>query len=386
MRCRFAPTSDSVGQRALERFDARALHFFTEMGRAWQPETVSERLRDVDAHFELVSAERTAAGWQLDVRAPVPLRPLLARFTGLAPAEGRVVAERGARPFEQVCALVEELTGCDVSDARVRAGITRGHLIDIVVYQKACGASFDARAEQAAELAVDGCLGERVVDDWVLGIDTAPLPRGGSLTLLQPSADAAKTFKLSELGLAIERAVAGVYATLPPAPLHLEPNLDDWVLLEAAPNPDEAGAQADLMFASTCLPEMLKCYLQEAPFSSLRFSSHGERFLYLKYAASAELAERVRERQALEDALDTTLRGEGLGCVIGNGVGRSHCYVDLCVGDVDRALPVLCERARQFGLPEQSWVLFCDSEWAHEWVGIFDSAPPPAGHAPAHVP
>jgi len=378
MRCRFASSEDQAEQEALARFDRRALAFFETLHPALDFEVLEEELRSVDAAFELVAARRRDTGLRLDVRADPRKRPCLERFAGLCPEGVLVVTERGARSFDQVRAEVRSVTGHELSNARVRAGITRGHLLDVVVYLAGSSGSSDVHAGHAAELAVEGCLGERVVDDWVSAITSAPLPRSGPIRLVQSNEELARTFSLSELPRAVERAVAGVQQALPAERLDVAAARNDWVMLEVGEAEPAAAAQADLLLASTFLPEMLKCFLEGAPFSSLRFARHGERFAYLKYESTGELRERVRARQALEDALDGRLRGEGLGAVVGNGVGVAHCYVDLALLHVERALGELVAVARRAGLPSKSWVLFCDTEWHFEWVGVWEHTPPPA--------
>lgn len=377
MRCRFAPPQDKVAQAALARFDERAARFFEVLSGARDLETLENALADVDVSFEFVAASRRGDEVRLDVRADVQKRPCLERFASSSPKDVKVVTERGARPFEQVQSDVRAVTGYELASARVRAGITRGHLLDVVVYLAGSAGSSDVHAGHAAELAVEGCLGERVVDDWVSAITSAPLPRSGPIRLIQHSDELARTFELSELPAAVERAVLGVRGSLADERLDATPPRSDWVMLEAEANDAGAAAQADLLLASTFMPEMLKCFLEGSPFSSLRFARHGERFAYLKYQSTGDLRERVNARQVLEDALDAQLRAGQLGCVVGNGVGRRHCYVDLALCDVDRALVEIEGVARRAALPRESWILFCDSEWYFEWVGVWEHTPPP---------
>ncbi|HEY6727576.1 MAG TPA: hypothetical protein VI197_26250 [Polyangiaceae bacterium] len=377
MRCRFAPPEDQVAQAALARFDQRAERFFAALNQSSDLETLAQALADVDVSFEFVAARRQGAEVRLDVRADAQKRPCLERFAGLCPRGVQVVTERSARPFEQVRAEVRSVTGHELGGARVRAGITRGHLIDVVVYLAGSSDSSDVRAGHAAELAVEGCLGERVVDDWVSAISSAPLPRSGPIRLIQDNEELARTFALPELPAAVERAVHGVQLALFDERLDAAAPRNDWVMFEVEEGDGGSEAQADLLLASTFLPEMLKCFLEGSPFSSIRFARHGERFAYLKYASGGDLRERVGERQALEDALDSGLRAEQLGCVVGNGVGRRHCYVNLALSDVDRALGAIEHVARRAGLPHESWILFCDTEWHFEWVGVWEHTPPP---------
>ncbi len=375
MRCRFASPDDAADQRALADFDRRSRAFFELLPHAAGTAHLEEALLRVDEDFEIVSVHRQDQ--QLAVRSAVERRPRLQRFAAQAPASIAVSTQWSARPFPEALAVVKQRTGFDMAEARVRAGITRGHLLELLVYLHGAAGSSDERAQSAAELAVESCLGERIVDDWVVSIDAAPLPRGGPLKLVQASDPIDRTFPLSELRSTIERSTRAIRDGLAPQPLWQQPAGADWVLLEAEPHGSCVAAQEDLLFASTFLPEMLKCYLQDAPFSSLRFARHGERFAYLKYASGGALGIRVQTRQVLEDALDQALRSESLGCVVGNGVGRAHCYVDLALAEVDGALRIVCDTARRLGLPRTSWVLFCDSEWQLEWVGVWDETPPP---------
>lgn len=378
MRCRFAPPEDQAAQEALARFDQRAATFFATLSQSTDLASLEEALRSVDTSFELLAARRPAGELHLDVRADVQTRPRLERFAHSSPKGVHVVTERGARSFEQVRAEVRELTGHELAGARVRAGITRGHLLDVVVYLAGSAGTSDPYAGHAAELAVEGCLGERVVDDWVSAITSAPLPRSGPLRLVQHNEELARTFELSELPRAIERAVEGVHRSLLDERLEAVAPRSDWVMLEVDQGEAGAAAQGDLLLASTFLPEMLKCFLEGSPFSSLRFARHGERFAYLKYRSTGDLQERVSARQVLEDTLDARLRADALGSVVGNGVGRGHCYVNLALTDVDRALVALQQLARRAGLPPESWILFCDTEWHFEWMGVWEHTPPPA--------
>ena len=386
MRCRFASIHDKADQTAFAQFDTRAARFFRGLHQIHDFDLLEADLALVDDGFEFVGAVRQGSELTLNVRSEAPVRPRLERFAGLCPAGVSVVTERGPRPFERVRNEVRSVTGHELSNARVRAGITRGHLLDVVVYLTGSAGSSDIHAGHAAELAVEGCLGERVVDDWVSSITSAPLPRSGptQLRLVQHNDELAKTFDLIDLPKAVERAVQGVHEALPAEPLHAAAPRGDWIMLETESGEGHAGdgegraaAQADLLLASTFLPEMLKCFLQGSPFSSVRFSGHGERFAYLKYHATGGLREKVSARQRLEDALDAGLREHALGAVVGNGVGHGHCYVDLALGDIDRALAELTEIARRAGVPRESWILFCDSEWQREWVGVWPHTPPP---------
>jgi hypothetical protein len=90
------------------------------------------------------------------------------------------------------------------------------------------------------------------------------------------------------------------------------------------------------------------------------------------------------DKAEIEDALDAALRPRGLGCVVGGGTGLRYSYIDLALTDLGSAVAVVREVLRAGRLTRRSWLLFYDSEWAHEWLGVWeDSPPPPRGTQPA---
>jgi hypothetical protein len=191
------------------------------------------------------------------------------------------------------------------------------------------------------------------------------------------------TLPLAEVLPAAEAAVRGLYAELPEAPYHAFCERADWTMLELEPVPaDDYGEKDDLAFVSTMLPEATKCYLQGSPFSSSRFSKHGERFLYLKLDAGARSpAERHELGLELEDRLNGVLVPGGIGCVVGAGIGLRYVYLDLALQNLDHGVRVACERVRKLGFDLQGWALFCETGWEHEWVPIGVHGPPPSRKA-----
>jgi hypothetical protein len=123
---------------------------------------------------------------------------------------------------------------------------------------------------------------------------------------------------------------------------------------------------------------MLHCFLRAAPFSSLRFSRHGELFAYLKYRVQgSDLARAVEARDRLEHELDAALVRARAGRVVGRGTGVAHVYLDLAVSDLGAVMALL--RAQNGALPRESWLLFCDSHLGEEWLAVHEDAPPPPG-------
>ncbi len=111
-----------------------------------------------------------------------------------------------------------------------------------------------------------------------------------------------RSFPLGELPATVFAAVRGLYSGLPEEPWWASSSEPEYVMFELEADPaDDYTAQDDVAFASTCLPEMLHCFLRGASFSSARFSRHGEIFAYLKYHAGGDALPRaVEARDDLE--------------------------------------------------------------------------------------
>jgi hypothetical protein len=266
----------------------------------------------------------------------------------------------------------------DLSAARVRAGFSRGHLIDVVVSLPG-GRGNGAENDAVRELLV-ALLGEGRAMDWLGDVALEPAPRGGLLKVLDVRAPAvASFFPLAELPETFERAISSLDAGLPAEPLWSTGGEQLWTMLEASAEPaDDYGAQDDLLLASTYLPEMLKCFLAGSPFASRRFSRQGELFSYLKverHDGDPRLS--LAARRVLEDALDAALVSERAGRVVGSGLGVRYSYVDFALASVERALAVIAAVASRVGLPERSWLLFCDSELDDAWAPVHPRAPAP---------
>lgn len=299
------------------------------------------------------------------------LTPLAERFAAAAPAAISVQSRRPPAPLPLALQRAKD-GGFDFARASVRAGFGRGHLLDVVLQQPG---SVGGEAERAAAKAlVWDLLGERVADDWVRSVDVTPAPRGGPLRVVADAPGPAG-FALAELGSAIAAAVAGVHDGLAREPLWAEPPSAEWALLELEPEPaDDYDADDDLVLAATCRPELLKCHLERAPFSSARFTRHGEVFFMLKYEDRQPNDARLAARQRLEDEFDRMLSSARAGRVIGAGLGIRYTYLYLGFAEPDATIQRIAALARELGLAKHSWLLPLDSDWANEWVEIWPGA------------
>lgn len=283
-------------------------------------------------------------------------------------------------PLEPALAHVKREAGVDLARARARAGFSRGHLLDVVLSLP--GGRGDDAELSAARTLVELVLGEALSADWLGELTVVPAPRGGALTVVQPlERDSGSFFPLAELKPAFDAAIGGLLLGLPEVPLCELGGEQRWTLLELeAERAPDYPAQDDAVLASTFMPEMLKCFLSGSSFSSCRFSRHGELFAYLKFRQKPrDLRAGLAARRVLEDALDAALVTERAGRVVGSGLGVMYAYVDVALSDPARGVSALRSVGNRVGLPEHSWVLFCDTALEDEWVGLRPGGPLPPG-------
>jgi hypothetical protein len=146
---------------------------------------------------------------------------------------------------------------------------------------------------------------------------------------------------------------------------------EEWTLLETEPLADTRGARKDdLILASTCTPELLRCYLDGSPCASRRFSRAGEHFVFLSYEDDARTMQaRVARRTEIEAALASAVAH--VGAVTGVGLGVKTTYVDLALCNLETGLKSLVSNLRDLGVPARSFIQFFDSELADEWLSIW---------------
>ncbi len=301
----------------------------------------------------------------------VPADPRIAALVARLRAEQEAGAPRAA--LDVALSEVRQRMSVDLSSARARAGFARGHLLDVSLFVPGGRGPAD---EPACRLLVERVLGSGVFQSWVGEVRSAATPRG-VLKVLDNKSDE-RSFPVAELAAAVDAAVRGLHEGLPERPWHERPGEPECVIFELEVEPAaDFGAQDDVALVSTCLPEMLHCFLRGAPFSSVRFSKHGELFCYVKYRTDAsDLGQAVERRDSIEHVLDAALLEAGAGRVIGRGIGLSYAYLNLALYDLNRAVAVL-ERLGKAHLPPQSWLLFCDSVLADDWLGLRADSPEP---------
>ena len=314
-----------------------------------------------------------------------PLAELLLQH---APAELACALALGrmAVPLEQALAEVRASHQLDLEGATLRAGFGRGHLLELTLGVP--GGAGAENEQNAAENLVRAVLGDRVFETWIGVVHATPAPRGGSLRVLDPLAPRT-TLRLPELFDTVSAAVLGVLQGLPE---HARvdaaradsvgdarkrvPAVDgdargDWALLETEPLEDARGVRKDdLVLASTCMPELLRCYLDGSPCASRRFSRVGERFVFVSYEDHERtMRARLAQRAALEAALSEAVAD--VGAVTGVGFGVKNTYVDLALCNLETGLGRLVSKLKEHGAPARTFIQFFDSELADEWLSIW---------------
>jgi hypothetical protein len=254
--------------------------------------------------------------------------------------------------------------------SEARAGFSRGHLLDLVLYSPLFVDLDDDAGSSLAEAVVARLLGDRLLATWVGQVSAVAVPTRSSLRVLNNADGQRDTFPIADLAKTVRAAIRGLYTGLPEPCWH-EPSAEKWTMFELSPeSADDYAAQDDLVLATTTRPEMLKCFLQGGRFCSERFSRHGELFCYIKYKSRVRSHDkRLAERSRLEDSLAEGLSEQRLGAVVGNGFGIQYAYIDLALAG-PQALRRVRELTAAAKIAAESWLLFCDAELERQWLPL----------------
>lgn len=317
------------------------------------------------------------------------LMPLAQLIVERAPevAPWTIECQRPASALERSLKITRRDCGVDLSTARARVGVGRGHALDIVIASEHFSSADDERGMDAAYCLLAALLGDDVFDNWIREISVTPQARPNPLRLVGEQSGQLP-LSIGELAQAVAAAVRGVVAGLPEHPCHLDCERAEWVMFELGSDERESADErdatdhepssatelpcADVFVATSMRPEMLRCYLSGVGFHSARFSAHGEQFCVLRYSpAESELDRRADRRIEIEMQLDRALVPGRLGCVVGSGMGTQYVYVYLALQRLDPALELLCRRLRELSVPRDARISFMDSVWRQEWLDVW---------------
>jgi hypothetical protein len=302
---------------------------------------------------------------------------------------------RPALSLERALEEARQQHALELGRATFRAGFSRGHLLEVTLGLP--GGTGSENEQNAAENLVRALLGDRLFETWIGAVHVTPAPRGGPLRVLDATAPRT-SLPLRELLPTVSAATLGVLRGLqdsqhavsnmsPSASVSTNAGADgagvssssssssereQWTLLEVEPvdASGDSSRKGDLVLASTCTPELLRCYLDGSPCASRRFSHSGEHFLFVSYQDDEPSAERrVAKRNVIESALCDSVTG--VGAVTGVGLGVRNTYVDLALCNLETGLSHLVSKLRELDAPERTFIQFFDSELSDEWLSIW---------------
>ncbi|MCI0672222.1 MAG: hypothetical protein L0Y64_17355, partial [Myxococcaceae bacterium] len=301
------------------------------------------------------------------------LRPLLDVLLARAPALPGWELHGWRQPEEPGLALrsVNARTGVDFSGYHARVTCNTDGTVDITYSPRSRSPwrhgrrrPSDAALEATAVGVTESLLGEELLETRVGTLIVEERGEGMPLGALA-----------REVGVRLEE----LDARLPEEPFHARGEGAGWTHFELKPiQALDYPARMDLFVASTLAPELWTSAHAPRPFSSRRFSRHGETFCYLKLEGSGGFGHGgLKDRSDVERALDAVLIPNRLGRVIGGGAGLRYAYVDLALADVERAMAVMRDVLQREGAPRRSWLLFWDSTLGAEWIPVWEDAPAP---------
>lgn len=379
MRRLFADPHDEAEQQALAR--QRALYAPFAESVAALAQSIREGRRD-PAIFEKFQKARSAidprimfeigphpeGGMYLALTPEVDrfLRPLVDEVIAALPQfdDWRFVAYRPRLPAAEAVKLV----GARMGKAPLAHGVTLAAAegkIDVTFHFPK--QIFGSKADRKEAFILTECLlGEQDLDRWVGAIEAVDRRDSGT--------------PFDRVAAEFDRIKEGFLAQLPAEPRwRLDP--EGPRVLISQPN---AVAQEGDLDRTDLVVYSADTWLGPAPlsperFDGARYSRCGEVFVYLQLATDGPSTEGIQRRSDLEEALDTALRREQLGAVVGGGSGIAHDSIDFALVNLNPAIDLIREVARSRGVPDKSWILFTEAKLRAEWLSIHPGAPAPQG-------
>lgn len=268
---------------------------------------------------------RDALGTYFVIPEERSLTPLAQLWCDEAPSGVLVRLGRAPSSYDEALARALQVDGVDLSTSRVRAGFTRGHLLEVVISVPFDISGDDESLQVAAEVFLEHLIGDQALDLWVANVSVTRIARTRGLLVVSDQRDAADSHALREFGIMLERATTGVLAQLPESRLVSLEGAKQWTALEIPEA--EGGLLPDRRYASTCLPEALKAALEGLPFASPRFTKGPELLCYIAWEGKADTVSRLRLREQVEECVST----QPGAALCGTGFGLKRDFVDLWI-------------------------------------------------------
>jgi hypothetical protein len=299
------------------------------------------------------------------------LRPLVKESIKRAPKiDGwEFYAYRLPESYEIACETVKARTGGEISDLKIQASINEFNLVDIYFTRETCQTKQDFdQAFNDAFVAIETLLGEENLDIWV-----------GAIEVDSKTKDSLDVLPINELNLVFTNKLNEIKNNIFQQQHFRISQTASWTMMELKPQKEtDYAKQTDLFVAKSMNVPMWNTAHSGHLFYSERFSKFGETFCYVKLDGTQGLdEEKFEDKGAIEDALDSVLIKEQVGCCIGGGTGLKYSYIDLALVDLEKGIKIIKEVLRKGNITKNSWILFFDSELENEWIGIWDDSPKP---------
>lgn len=306
------------------------------------------------------------------------LRPMVGTILQRAPGiEGwEFYSHRLPEAADQAIASVAGRVGIDIAGALVEARIGECRKVDLGFHFPPQMQAEDQEARCAAFVAAESLVGEEILDHWIGCINLGPP------AVRKPRPDC-RQLSLDRVRPTVDALIGSLVEQLPSEPTWKTIEGSSWSGIELHPNEGESDycARDDLFVAISGRLDVFEASHGGGIFASNCHSRCGETFCYLKIDGAGGLrSSQFGDRAEIEEALNSALIQEGIGCCFGGGTGLRYSYIDLALANVPRAIELLRGVLLAGGIPKRTWLQFFDDELAHEWVGIHEDAPePPLG-------
>jgi hypothetical protein len=368
-------TSTEQWWRAFQVNAANIAASFSQPGKFDIVRFMDDNLAAIDPRlcWEYGSARRASGGHRLVITPEGEhwLRPMLGHILSRAPnlPGWEFYAHRLPETAAYARLAVKGRCGVEFQQAGIEARVGRLQKID-VLYTFPQEQWSEEQAQHVAFVLTETLLGEETLDGWI-----------GVIDAVDPREPGHRWLPLERAGDTVSAVAKHMLEQLPAEPLYrIDKENAQWLSyqMEPAGGSDDYPRRSDLIVGTACNERLIEAIVSQGLFDSRCHSRCGEYFCYLKIDADDVPREhRIEFRAELEDPLDDALQQAGLGGTIGGGSGIRYSYVDLSLTNVMQAVPLIRQVLAQRRAPLRTWLLFYDTQFEKEWLGVYPQTPPP---------
>ncbi len=210
--------------------------------------------------------------------------------------------------------------------------------VDLVVWHHAWDHITEKKRWTIVFLFLDEVLGEYGTQQWV-----------GKISFGKDRL--ADSFPLEELGEYVGAIIRDAGWK------HSTPG-DTWTLFKIEPA-EERYSRCDLLTLSTAAPALFQTHMDEKDAMSDLLEGSGADYIYVSIdRAFFPKGDEVAKRGEIEEAIDTGLKNQNAGRLIGGGLGSERGYIDLLIYDGVRSLDTLRTTLKQLDVPTGTMIEF----------------------------